>query len=368
MFSSWRRLEQEGLKPSPEADRATLIRRVGLDLTGLPPTLAEVDAFESRQLPGAYEELVDRLLASAHHGEHMAMDWLDAARYADTNGYQNDFARTMWPWRDWVIDAFNRNLPFDRFLIEQIAGDLLPAATRRRRSQRVSTGTTAPSRRLESIDEEWRIENAVDRVETTATVFLGLTLGWRGVMTTSTIQSRRRNSTSSWLSSTVPATRGSIPSSAATCRRWQPFPTCPRGRSLRGWMPRLLGPPRRARRQRATLPARQKRWEHDRQAAAEPSESRDWALRCLLDGSLTFQGPAGETIEGRFQGQNMPVWCDGPHGKAIRLDGQARSYIEVEQGVNLDRTDRFSYGDMGPALRRRCVPEQDGRSRRLSRL
>ena len=94
----------------------------------------------------------------------------------------------------------------------------------------------------------------------------------------------------------------------------------------------------------STLPARQKRWEHDRQAAAEPSESRDWALRCLLDGSLTFQGPAGETIEGRFQGQNMPVWCDGPHGKAIRLDGQARSNVKVEQGVNLDRTDRFSYG------------------------
>jgi Protein of unknown function (DUF1549)/Planctomycete cytochrome C len=94
------RLEQEGLKPSSKADRATLIRRFGLDLTGLPPTLAEVDAFESSQSPGAYEEIVDRLLASTHHGERMAMDWLDVARYADTNGYQNDFARTVWPWRD----------------------------------------------------------------------------------------------------------------------------------------------------------------------------------------------------------------------------------------------------------------------------
>ena len=171
------RLEQEGLKPSPEADRATLIRRLGLDLTGLPPTLAEVDAFESSQSRGAYEELVDRLLASAHHGERMAMDWLDAARYADTNGYQNDFARTMWPWRDWVIDAFNRNLPFDKFVIEQIAGDLLPAATR---AQKIATGFNRNNRTVTeagSIDEEWRIENAVDRVETTATVFLGLTLG-----------------------------------------------------------------------------------------------------------------------------------------------------------------------------------------------
>ena len=142
------RLEQEGLKPSPEADRATLIRRLGLDLTGLPPTIAELDAFESNRSRAAYEELVDRLLASAHHGERMAMDWLDAARYADTNGFQNDFARTMWPWRNWVINAFNRNLPFDEFLIEQIAGDLLPAATRARRSRAVSTGTTGPSPKL----------------------------------------------------------------------------------------------------------------------------------------------------------------------------------------------------------------------------
>jgi len=105
------------------------------------------------------------------------MDWLDAARYADTNGYQNDFARTMWPWRDWVIDAFNRNLLFDTFLIEQVVGDLLPAATW---AQKVATGFNRNKRTVTeagSIDEEWRIENAVDRVETTATVFLGLTLG-----------------------------------------------------------------------------------------------------------------------------------------------------------------------------------------------
>ncbi len=120
------RLETEGLAPSPPAERTTLIRRLTLDLTGLPPTPAEVDAFLADAAPSAYEALVDRLLASPHYGERMAMDWLDGARYADTNGFQNDFARTMWPWRDWVIAAFNRNQPFDRFLIEQIAGDLLP--------------------------------------------------------------------------------------------------------------------------------------------------------------------------------------------------------------------------------------------------
>ena len=120
------RLEREGLKPSPEADRATLIRRVTLDLTGLPPTPAEVDAFLHDPSPNAYEKVVDRLLASPRYGERMAMRWLDAARYADTNGYQTDGERFMWRWRDWVIDAFNRNMPFDQFTIEQIAGDLLP--------------------------------------------------------------------------------------------------------------------------------------------------------------------------------------------------------------------------------------------------
>ena len=120
------RLEREGLKPSPEADRATLLRRVSLDLTGLPPTLAEVDAFLADTSPNAYEKVVDRLLRSPRYGERMAFPWLDAARYADSNGYQTDGERYMWRWRDWVIDAFNRNMPFDQFTIEQLAGDLLP--------------------------------------------------------------------------------------------------------------------------------------------------------------------------------------------------------------------------------------------------
>jgi hypothetical protein len=171
------RLEKEGLSPSPEAPKETLIRRVTLDLTGLPPTPREVDAFLADTSPDAYERVVDRLLASPRFGERLAMDWLDAARFADTNGYQNDFARTMWPWRDWVIDAFNRNQRFDSFVIEQIAGDLLPAPTL---SQKIATGFNRNNRTVTeagSIDEEWRVENGVDRVETTATVFLGLTLG-----------------------------------------------------------------------------------------------------------------------------------------------------------------------------------------------
>ena len=169
------RLEQEGLAPADEADRSTLIRRVSLDLTGLPPTRAEAEAFLADPSPDAYEQLVDRLLASPHYGERMAVDWLDAARYADTNGYQVDRDRENWPWRDWVIDAFNDNMPFDRFTVEQLAGDLLPDPTR---EQRIATGFHRNHMLNEEggiIAEEFLAEYTGDRVETTATVWLGQT-------------------------------------------------------------------------------------------------------------------------------------------------------------------------------------------------
>ncbi len=171
------RLESEGLKPSPEADKTALIRRVTLDLTGLPPTPAEVDAFLKNKSPNPYEKVVDRLLASPAYGERMAARWLDAARYADTNGYQTDGERSMWRWRDWVIEAFNRNMPFDQFTIEQIAGDMLPDAAL---EQKIATGFNRNHRGNGEggiIPEEFAVEYVADRVETTATVWLGLTLG-----------------------------------------------------------------------------------------------------------------------------------------------------------------------------------------------
>jgi hypothetical protein len=170
------RLEQEGLKPSPEADRATLLRRVSLDVTGLPPTPAEVDAFLADKSSNAYEKVVDRLLQSPRYGERMAFPWLDAARYADSNGYQTDGERFMWRWRDWVINAFNRNMPYDQFTIEQLAGDLLPNATL---DQKIATGFNRNHRGNSEggiIPEEYAAEYVVDRVDTTATVFLGLTV------------------------------------------------------------------------------------------------------------------------------------------------------------------------------------------------
>ncbi len=171
------RLEREGLSPAPEADKATLIRRLSLDLTGLPPTPAESDAFLVDESPGAYEKVVDRLLNSPRFGERMAVRWLDGARYADTSGYQSDGERVMWRWRDWVIDAYNRNMPFDQFTIEQIAGDMLPHATL---DQQIATGFNRNHRGNSEggiIPEEYAAEYVVDRVDTTFTVWQGLTMG-----------------------------------------------------------------------------------------------------------------------------------------------------------------------------------------------
>src|SRR3954464_3373900 len=171
------KLEKAGLQPAKEAEKTTLIRRASLDLTGLPPTIEEVDAFLSDSNTNAYEKVIDRLLDSPHYGERMAVTWLDAARYADTSGYHFDSPRFMWLWRDWVIKAFNQNKPFDEFTIEQIAGDLLPNATR---EQKVASGF---HRNVMTNDEggadpaEYLAKYIVDRVNTTATVWLGTTIG-----------------------------------------------------------------------------------------------------------------------------------------------------------------------------------------------
>ncbi|MEZ5303302.1 MAG: DUF1553 domain-containing protein, partial [Verrucomicrobiales bacterium] len=170
------RLEAEGLRPMPEAPRPLLLRRVAFDLTGLPPTPAEVDAFVNDASPNAYEKAVDRLLKSERYGERMALAWMDAARYGDTSVMHADGPRDMWPWRDWVIAAYNANMPFDRFSIEQIAGDLIPEATP---MQKVASGFNrnhATSDEGGAIPEELRVEYVVDRVKTTSNVWLALSM------------------------------------------------------------------------------------------------------------------------------------------------------------------------------------------------
>jgi Protein of unknown function (DUF1553)/Protein of unknown function (DUF1549)/Planctomycete cytochrome C/F5/8 type C domain len=170
------RAEKEGLAPSPEADRNTLIRRVTLDLTGLPPTLEEVDAFAKDQAPDAYEKLVDRLLAKPTYGEHSARLWLDLARYADSSGYADDPPRTIWAYRDYVIRSFNANKPFDRFTVEQIAGDLLPDASDETRIATAFHRNTMTNNEGGTNDEEFRNAAIVDRVNTTMAVWMGTTI------------------------------------------------------------------------------------------------------------------------------------------------------------------------------------------------
>lgn len=171
-----KKLESIGLSPTSDATKETLLRRVTFDLTGLPPSIAELDAFLDDSSAGAYESAVDRLLASERYGEHMALNWLEASRYADTDGYQNDRLRYMWVWRDWLIQSLNDNMPFDQFITEQMAGDLLPdrdfytqVATGFNRNHRINSEGGA-------IPDEWIVEYVADRVETMGTVFLGLTL------------------------------------------------------------------------------------------------------------------------------------------------------------------------------------------------
>ncbi|MEZ5966517.1 MAG: PSD1 and planctomycete cytochrome C domain-containing protein [Planctomycetota bacterium] len=169
-------MRARGLSPSPEAPRAALLRRLSLDLTGLPPEPEDVAAFESDPTPAAYENAVDRLLASPHYGEHMALPWLDAARYADSNGYQHDGDRQAWPWRDWLVSALNDNRRFDQVVVEMLAGDLLPAPTT---AQIVATALQrhhAINNEGGAIAEEVRFQYGVDRVHTFATAFLGLTV------------------------------------------------------------------------------------------------------------------------------------------------------------------------------------------------
>ncbi|WP_165249976.1 DUF1553 domain-containing protein [Paludisphaera soli] len=325
------RLEREGLHPAVEADPATLVRRLTLDLTGLPPTAAEVDAFLADHSADAYEKLVDRLLASPRYGEAMASDWLDAARYADTNGYQNDFARTMWPWRDWVIAAFNRNQPFDQFTIDQIAGDRLPGATL---AQKVATGFNRNNRTVTeagSIEEEYRIENAVDRVETTSTVFLGLTLGCARChdhkydpVTQDEFYEFLGFFNNVNEKGVYTETRGNVPPLIAV-------PSAEQEARIKRLDAEVAEATDAVQKSEAGLDARRSAWEETLRSEPAPADSADWGLRFPLAGDLKSGGT--------YRGQGEPTWVDGPTGRALALDGQAESHVDAGPGWKLEPAD-----------------------------
>ncbi len=287
------RLERAGLSPSPEADRVTLIRRVTLDLTGLPPTPAEVDAFLADHSPAAYDNLVDRLLASPRFGEKMAARWLDAARYADTNGYQSDGERTMWRWRDWVIDSLNANMPFDRFTVEQLAGDLLPNPTL---EQKIATGFNRNHRGNGEggiIPEEYAAEYVVDRVETTATVWLGLTMGC------TRCHDHKFDPVSQKEFYRLFAFFNNVPEQGRAVKYGNsppciPAPTRQQQEQLAALDARLAAAEKRFREMEKDLTAAQAKWEQG------PPSGAAWSPARRLVTHLALDGPAGEFDGRRF--------------------------------------------------------------------
>ena len=352
------RLEEEGLSPSPEADRATLIRRVSFDLTGLPPTPEEVDDFLNDKSPNAYEKVVDRLLGSSRYGERMAFEWLDAARYADTNGYQIDGERSMWRWRDWVINAFNRNIPFDQFTIEQLAGDLLPNPTL---DQRIATAFNRNHRTNAEdgiVPEEYRIEYVVDRVDTTSTVFLGLTFGCARCHNHKydPFTQREYYQLSAYFNSIPEDGRSSNYGNSAP---WIAAPTIEQQRQLKQIENGIAHNESRLARLLKLYAPSQRRWERGLKPSAHtqwfPSDnllvqhSMDEAAPLKVMGSVakinfarpdevkTVKQEAGKEDTGFKQGD--PEFIVSPTGQATRFDGKL--YFDAGKTANFDYRDRL---------------------------
>ncbi len=333
------RLERDGLSPSPEADRATLIRRVTRDLTGLPPTPAEVNAFLGDDVPNAYEELVDRLLQSPRYGERMAVEWLDAARYADTSGYQSDAERHMWRWRDWVIDAYNANTPFDQFTIEQIAGDMLPDASL---EQEIATGFNRNhSQNGEGgiIPEEYLVENVVDRVETTSTVWLGLTMGC------ARCHDHKFDPITQKEFYQVFAHFNNIPERGKAFKQGNspPFvkaPTADQQAQLAELDSELRAAEQEFSGLESETTAAQKRWEESLLASARV----DWVLRDQLVARYPFNGDivglhTGKRVNPRLE-DGHPHFVSGRLGAAAGFDG--KRFIDAGDVANFGYDDKFT--------------------------
>jgi hypothetical protein len=340
-------LERAALAPSPPAPRTTLIRRATLDLTGLPPAPAEVDAFLADPAPDAYEKLVGRLLASPRRGEHLAGVWLDAARYADTSGYQTDGPRDMWRWRDWVIDAYNRDQPFDRFTLEQIAGDMLPGATL---EQRIATGFNRNHRGNSEggiVPEEYQVEYVADRVDTTATVWLGLTLGC------ARCHDHKYDPISQEEFYRVFACFNNIPEHGRALKvgNSAPYIAAPTAEEVEriSRLERLLAAAEAERlRLEPALAAAQAAWEAfaGRAAPVASIVTAGLVSHYALDGNTLEEGSlkgeaAGRGAPGTFQ-DGEPAYVPGRIGQAASLDG--RRFIDLGDAASFGYFDRFSFG------------------------
>jgi hypothetical protein len=339
-------LEANGLAPSKQADKATLIRRVSLDLTGIPPTPAEVDRFVNDHTPDAYEKVVDRLLASPQYGEQMATQWLDYARYADSHGYQSDPERHMWKWRDWVINAYNDNMHFDQFATEQLAGDLMPNATI---DQKIATGFNRNHRITDEggvIDEEWRVEGVIDRVSTTSAVFLGLTLECCRCHDHKydPITQKEFYSFSAYFNSvnelgtgpTGPTDKGiNIPPILKV-------PTPEQQQKLDGFASRLKELDVKTAEIRQTMPDRLAKFDVPGATLTEPE---GLVLHIPLDGTIDATDADSKPISAKYIAPTtQPTFvADAKHNKAIKFDGTGTA-VDAGDAIHFDRTDSFSYG------------------------
>lgn len=323
-------LEKNGLKPNPEADRYTLIRRLSLDLIGLPPTIQEVDDFVADQRPNAYEKLVDRLLASPHFGERLALAWLDQARYADTSGYHFDGFRQMHLWRDWVIQAFNDNKPFDQFTIEQLAGDLLPDATI---DQKIATGF---QRNVMTNDEggadpeEYLAKYVVDRVSTTAQVWLGTTVGC------AECHDHKFDPISTKEFYQLYAFFHSVPEKGLDGTRVRNpapvlrVPSPDQGSRLLRLLELIPTAEKALAEREAELPKTQEAWE--KQVQQEPVKEPE--LSGLVH-AFSFDEPSRGLATNRVAGKI---------GQALQFHGATNEFVDLGQAVSFDHTNAFSYG------------------------
>jgi hypothetical protein len=338
------KLDKSGLKPNAEADKTTLLRRVSFDLTGLPPTIEEVDAFLADGTDNAYEKVVERLLSSPHYGERMAQNWLDLARYADTAGYHFDGIRYMWLWRDWVINAFNNNKSFDQFTVEQLAGDLLPNATR---DQKLATGFVRNNMTTDEggVDpDEYMDKYAADRVTTLGSVWLGMTIGC------AQCHDHKFDPLKTKEFYQLYAFFDQVPEKGLDRTRVDNPP------------PRLAAPTVeqamkyveldfKVRDDEKTLQdrinelgERQEKWELVTQQRPPAKPSRDGLLaEFSFEGNVSaeYAEKSEKQKQGTIVGAN-DLLGEGRIGKALKLDG--KNHVEFKDAVTLERTNAFSYG------------------------
>ena len=336
------RLEKEAIKPNAEADKATLIRRATLDLTGLPPTIDDVDAFLADKSRDAYEKLVDRLLASRHYGERMAQNWMDLARYADTSGYHFDGVRFMWLWRDWVIKTFNDNKPYDEFTVEQLAGDLLPKPSQ---SQRLATGFVRNNMTNDeggADPDEYLNKYVVDRVNTVGAVWMGLTVGC------TECHDHKYDPMTTKEFYRLYAFFHNVPEKGLDRIRTDnppprmPVPTSDQALKFVEADFALKDAEKTLKDRVSELGETQEKWERETHGEI-PSKPNEEGLIALLafDESLAVASSAGGA-EGRIVEAGKPEFVEGRLGKALKLDGKA--HADFGSLVTFERTNAFSYG------------------------